>query len=289
MIAIEIILHIVYSKNTGIYSGFCMCHILKDEDEDIYVIHPLLQVGPGRGGDHIYIYKSILIFKKCFFWARCIPPPTIWPANNQMIFQLPLPPPAPPESPTGVRLDLQQEMESERSSGLKNKRIPKGFPLGFRPQVDSVTGIYTLLETNSSHLKKHPWKRRFLLETIIFRCELLVSGRVTTYTWPIPTYTWPIPLSYNHRKTLRLPRITGCMLFEPCHLGHRNVLNDQPVDVHFHLSSKGTYFYSMDNKWVSQAITTRFHVRSKQLCFIVSHVLTSFCHGNIWKVDDIDV
>ena len=51
MIAIEIILHIVY----GIYSGFCMCHILKDEDEDIYVIHPLLQVGPGRGGDHIYL------------------------------------------------------------------------------------------------------------------------------------------------------------------------------------------------------------------------------------------
>ena len=61
MIAIESILHIVYSKNTGIYSGFCMCHILKDEDEDIYVIHPLLQVGPGRGGDHIYIYISRVI------------------------------------------------------------------------------------------------------------------------------------------------------------------------------------------------------------------------------------
>ena len=56
MIAIEIIFHTVYSKNTGIYSGFCMCHKLKDEDEDTYVIHPLLQVGPGRGGDHIYIY-----------------------------------------------------------------------------------------------------------------------------------------------------------------------------------------------------------------------------------------
>ena len=40
MIAIEIILHIVYSKNTGIYSGFCMCHNLKDEDEDTCVIHP---------------------------------------------------------------------------------------------------------------------------------------------------------------------------------------------------------------------------------------------------------
>ena len=49
VIAIEIILHIVYSKNTGIYSGFCMCHNLKDEDADTYVIHPLLQVGPGRG------------------------------------------------------------------------------------------------------------------------------------------------------------------------------------------------------------------------------------------------
>ena len=62
MIAIESILHIVYSKNTGIYSGFCMCHILKDEDEDIYVIHPLLQVGPGRGGDHIYLYIYISQF-----------------------------------------------------------------------------------------------------------------------------------------------------------------------------------------------------------------------------------
>ena len=40
MIAIEIILHTVYSKNTGIYSGFCMCHKLKDEDEDTNVINP---------------------------------------------------------------------------------------------------------------------------------------------------------------------------------------------------------------------------------------------------------
>ena len=31
---------------------------------------------------------------------------------------------------------------------------------------------------DSSHLKIDPWKRRFLLETIIFRGELLVSGRV---------------------------------------------------------------------------------------------------------------
>ena len=61
MIAIEIILHIVYSKNTGICSGFCMCHNSKDEDEDTYVIHPLLQVGPGGGGDHIYIYIYIYV------------------------------------------------------------------------------------------------------------------------------------------------------------------------------------------------------------------------------------
>ena len=59
MIAIEIILHTVYSKNTGIYSGFCMCHKLKDEDENTYVIRPLLQVGPGRGGDHIYVFKVV--------------------------------------------------------------------------------------------------------------------------------------------------------------------------------------------------------------------------------------
>ena len=53
MIAMEIILHFVYSKSTGIYTGFCMCHKLKDEDEDTYVIHPLPLVGPGWGGDQI--------------------------------------------------------------------------------------------------------------------------------------------------------------------------------------------------------------------------------------------
>ena len=59
MIAIEIILHTVYSKNTGIYSGFCMCHKLKDEDEDTNVINPL-EVGPG-GGVTIYIYIRIYL------------------------------------------------------------------------------------------------------------------------------------------------------------------------------------------------------------------------------------
>ncbi len=43
----------------------------------------------------------------------------------------------------------------------------------------------TICETNSSHLKiGGPWKRRFLLETTIFRCELLVSGRV----YPIASF-----------------------------------------------------------------------------------------------------
>ena len=36
----------------------------------------------------------------------------------------------------------------------------------------------TLPETNSSHLKMDGWKMNFLLGWPIFRCELLVSGRV---------------------------------------------------------------------------------------------------------------
>ena len=74
MIAIEIILHTVYSKNTGIYSGFCMCHKLKDENEDTYVIHPLLQVGAGRGGDHMYIYDICILICKYIIhidWIAC--------------------------------------------------------------------------------------------------------------------------------------------------------------------------------------------------------------------------
>ena len=42
--------------------------------------------------------------------------------------------------------------------------------------------LTTLPETNSSHLKITPWKRRFLLETIIFRCALLVSGSVVLFS-----------------------------------------------------------------------------------------------------------
>ena len=41
-----------------------------------------------------------------------------------------------------------------------------------------------LPETNNPPLKIDPWKRRFLLETIIFRGELLVLGRVTGISFP---------------------------------------------------------------------------------------------------------
>ena len=57
---------------------------------------------------------------------------------------------------------------------------PRGQKGGNRWLRTSRKGwLCTLPETNSSHLKiGAPWKRRFLLETIIFRGELLVSGRV---------------------------------------------------------------------------------------------------------------
>ena len=61
MIALEINLHILYSTNTGIYSGFCMCHNLKDEAENTYVTHPLPQVGPG-GGPYMHIYIYVYIY-----------------------------------------------------------------------------------------------------------------------------------------------------------------------------------------------------------------------------------
>ena len=38
--------------------------------------------------------------------------------------------------------------------------------------------FFTLPEINSSPLRIDSWKKRFLLETTIFRGELLVSGRV---------------------------------------------------------------------------------------------------------------
>ena len=46
------------------------------------------------------------------------------------------------------------------------------------PPILQKNGV-TLPETNSSPLKIDHWKRRFLLETIIFRGDLLVLGSVT--------------------------------------------------------------------------------------------------------------
>ena len=50
--------------------------------------------------------------------------------------------------------------------------------------------LYTTLpETNSSPLKIDPWKRRFLLETTIFRgYVMLVSGRVLPYSVDMVEY-----------------------------------------------------------------------------------------------------
>ena len=45
----------------------------------------------------------------------------------------------------------------------------------------SQPGPTTLPKTNISHLKIDPWKRRFLLETTIFRCY--VSLRECNYKW----------------------------------------------------------------------------------------------------------
>ncbi len=56
--------------------------------------------------------------------------------------------------------------------------------------VGSLTAklpLNTLPETNSSPLKIDPWKRRFLLETTIFRGELLVLGGVVFKSHGHPT------------------------------------------------------------------------------------------------------
>ena len=51
--------------------------------------------------------------------------------------------------------------------------------------------LLTLPETNKSHLKIDLWKRRFLLETTIFKCELLVSGRVHPLGAYLPSKAGP--------------------------------------------------------------------------------------------------
>ena len=61
-------------------------HNLQDEDEDTYVILPLLQVGPGRGGDiyiyiHINIHVSYIIYIHILYLLRYIF--LSWVTNNQ--------------------------------------------------------------------------------------------------------------------------------------------------------------------------------------------------------------
>ena len=74
-----------------------------------------------------------------------------------------------------------------RETGMKRSatKNPRGWCAcestlqGTNGSVEGVEGFLTccanknygsLPETNTSHLKIHPWKRRFLLETIIFGC-----------------------------------------------------------------------------------------------------------------------
>ena len=217
---------------------------------------------------HIYIYKSILIFNNVSFGE-------VYSSTNQLASK-------------------QSDDFSASASASGSSWVSKRCSPWFCPQVDSVPGIFTLLETNSSHLKIHPWSPGDSYWKPSFLGAMLVSGRVTTLhlahthlhlaTGPTgPTLASRIVFLKPPEKHYPWPMNQRLgMLFEPCHLGHRNVLNDQQVDVHFHLSSKATCFYSMDTKWVSQALTTRFHVRSKHLFFTVSHVLTSFHLESGW-------
>ena len=65
-----------------------------------------------------------------------------------------------------------------------SKSQADGWMIPGRWGATSLINGVTLPETNSSHLKIDPWKRIFLLEPTIFRCELLVSGRV------LPLLSW---------------------------------------------------------------------------------------------------
>ena len=60
-------------------------------------------------------------------------------------------------------------------------------------------------ETNSLPLKIDPWKRRFLLETTIFRVELLVLGRVSPklHMHPVTFSFHPPTLRHMHRHRPR--------------------------------------------------------------------------------------
>ena len=62
---------------------------------------------------------------------------------------------------------------------LHHSWLKKGGNLHQKFDVPSLKLTY--------RLKIDPWKRRFLLETIVFRGELLVLGSVTRPTYPPPT------------------------------------------------------------------------------------------------------
>ena len=62
----------------------------------------------------------------------------------------------------------------------------KKLPSAIRGEITLLVGaifypIYTLPETNSSHRKIGLRKRKLVFQPSIFRCELLVSGRVTGF------------------------------------------------------------------------------------------------------------
>ena len=213
---------------------------------------------------HIYIYKSILIFNKCFFWGGVFLHQPVGQQTIRWFFRF--------RFCLRLLLSLQEV-----------------FTLILPTSVDSVPGIFTLLETNSSHLKIHPWSRKgdsgngnpsfFRGENVSFREKLTTLHLATGGPTGGPT------LASRTIRTIRTDELeVGNVGNEPCHLGHRNVFKKkQQVDVHFHLDvQKRHVFYSMDTKWVSQALTTRFHVRSKHLFFTVSHVLTSFHLESGW-------
>ena len=65
--------------------------------------------------------------------------------------------------------------------------------------VDQVGfgGKDTLPETNSSHLKLGHPKRKLVFQPSIFRCELLVSGRVIFVTWRCDFCIWILSSCFN--------------------------------------------------------------------------------------------
>ena len=68
------------------------------------------------------------------------------------------------------RLQCGGNLHPEGGSEPNEENQPAGWPLLNRlNRIPKKYREYTLPKTNSSHLKIDHWKRRFLLETIIFR------------------------------------------------------------------------------------------------------------------------